>query len=38
MHDSVEQLRLRWTPELTAAAIRLLQGHPGALNVPTMEH
>jgi len=38
MHDSVDQLRLRWTPELTAAAICLLQGHPAQVDVPTMEH
>ena len=38
MHDSVEHLRQRWTPELTAAAIQLLQGHPSAVKVPTMEH
>lgn len=37
MHDSVEQLRARWTPELTAAAIRLLQGHPSDVEIPTME-
>ena len=38
MHDNIEQLRLRWTPELTAAAIRLLQGHPATVNVATVEH
>lgn len=37
MNDSVEHLRLRWTPELTAAAIGLLQGHPSAVEIPTME-
>jgi hypothetical protein len=36
--DSVEHLRLRWTPELTAAAIRLLQGHPSGVEIPTMQH
>ena len=38
MNDSVEHLRLRWTPELTAAAIRLLQGHPSGVEIPTMQH
>ncbi len=38
MHDSVEHLRQRWTPELTAAAIQLLQGHAPAVKVPIMEH
>jgi hypothetical protein len=38
MNDSVEHLRLRWTPELTAAAIRSLQGHPPEVKIPTMEH
>jgi hypothetical protein len=38
MHDSVEQLRARWTPELTAAAVRSLQGHPSDVKVPIMEH
>jgi len=36
--DSVEHLRLRWTPELTAGAIRLLQGHPSGVEIPTMQH
>jgi hypothetical protein len=38
MHDSVEHLRARWTPELTAAAIGALRGQPTAVNVPTTEH
>ena len=38
MHDSVEHLRLRWTPELTAAAILMLKGGPAAAAIPTMEH
>lgn len=36
-NDSVAQLRSRWTPELTAAALAVLQGQPGAVEVPTME-
>lgn len=35
--DSVAQLRSRWTPELTAAAIRRLQGEAAASAIPTME-
>ena len=38
MHDSVEHLRLRWTPELTAAAIVALKGERTAAPLPTMEH
>ncbi|MCE9641717.1 MAG: pentapeptide repeat-containing protein [Betaproteobacteria bacterium] len=38
MQDSVEHLRARWTPELTAAAIRVLKGHPAAVEVPSMDH
>lgn len=37
MNDSVAALRGRWTPELTAGAIRFLQGNPGAIDLPTME-
>jgi len=37
MNDSVAQLRSRWTPELTAAAIEFLQGTPPELELPTME-
>ena len=35
--DSVAQLRARWTPELTAAAIQQLQGQPPAIEIPAME-
>ena len=38
MHDSVEQLRLRWTPELTAMVIRALKGDAAPHTLPTMEH
>jgi hypothetical protein len=38
MNDSVEHLRSRWTPELTAAAIRLLRGGPSGVEIPGMEH
>jgi hypothetical protein len=38
MNDSVAQLRARWTPELTAAAIAFLQGNPSDVDIPTMEH
>jgi|SRR6185436_13998893 len=37
MNDSVALLRARWTPELTQAAIRFLQGDPGEIEIPTME-
>ncbi|HEV8095613.1 MAG TPA: ion channel [Burkholderiales bacterium] len=37
MNDSVALLRTRWTPELTDAAIRFLQGNPGEIEIPTME-
>jgi len=37
MNDSVAHLRSRWTPELTDAAIRFLQGNPGEADIPTME-
>jgi ion channel/pentapeptide repeat protein len=37
MNDSVAPLRTRWTPELTEAAIRFLQGNPGEIEIPTME-
>lgn len=36
-NDSVAQLRARWTPELTAAAIQRLQGQPAAVEIPIME-
>lgn len=37
MNDSVAQLRSRWTPELTEAAIRFLQGNPTDIEIPTVE-
>ena len=37
MNDSVALLRSRWTPELTDAAIRFLQGNPTGADIPTME-
>jgi len=37
MNDSVAQLRSRWTPELTEAAVRFLQGNPTDIEIPTME-
>jgi Ion channel/Pentapeptide repeats (9 copies) len=37
MNDSVALLRARWTPELTDAAIRFLQGNPGETEIPTMQ-
>ena len=37
MNDSVALLRTRWTPELTDAAIRFLQGNPGEIEIPTMD-
>ena len=37
MNDSVALLRARWTPELTDAAIRFLQGNPGEIEIPTMD-
>lgn len=37
MSDSVAVLRARWSPELTDAAIRFLQGNPGAVDLPTMD-
>ena len=36
-NDSVALLRARWTPELTDAAIRFLQGNPGEIEIPSME-
>ena len=38
MQDNVEQLRSRWTPELTAAAIRALKGQPADAKVPVIAH
>jgi len=37
MNDSVALLRSRWTPQLTDAAIRFLQGNPTGADIPTME-
>ncbi|MBS4099309.1 MAG: pentapeptide repeat-containing protein [Sulfuricella sp.] len=37
MHDSVEHLRKRWTPELTAAALAELRGQPAAIRISTIE-
>lgn len=37
-NDSVAHLRSRWTPELTEAAVRFLQGNPTDVEIPTMEH
>ena len=37
MNDNVATLRARWTPELTDAAIRFLQGNPGEVDIPTMQ-
>jgi hypothetical protein len=37
MDDNVETLRLRWTPEKTAAALRFLQGDRVAGEVPLLE-
>ena len=37
MNDSVAHLRSRWTPELTDAALRFLQGNPTDIEIPTME-
>ncbi|MGH8674673.1 MAG: ion channel [Burkholderiales bacterium] len=37
MNDSVALLRARWTPEVTDAAIRFLQGNPGEIEIPTMD-
>lgn len=38
VNDSVEYLRSRWTPELTAAAIRLLRGQPAGVEIPVIQH
>ena len=34
MQDNVERLRRRWTPELTAAAVRALKGHAAGAAMP----
>src|SRR3954453_22552795 len=36
--DRVADLRARWTPEATAAAVAFLESRPVAFDLPTMEH
>lgn len=38
MQDSVEQLRARWTPELTAAALGVLRGQLSDIRIAVVEH
>ena len=38
MEDRVADLRARWTPEATAAAIAFLESRPTGYELPTMEH
>jgi len=38
MEDRVADLRSRWTPEATAAAVALLESRPTSFDLPTMEH
>jgi len=38
MEDRVADLRARWTPEATVAAVALLESRPVAFDLPTMEH
>src|SRR5258706_7450529 len=38
MEDRVAELRARWTPEATAAAIAFLESRPTGYELPTMEH
>src|SRR5688572_5650259 len=38
MEDRVAELRARWTPEATAAAVAFLESRPTAFDLPTMEH
>lgn len=38
MQDNVEQLRRRWSPELTAEAVRTLQGLASGAGIPTIGH
>lgn len=38
MEDRVADLRARWTPEATAAAVAFLESRPTAFDLPTMEH
>ena len=38
MEDRVADLRSRWTPEATAAAVAFLESRPTNFDLPTMEH
>jgi len=38
MDDRVSDLRSRWTPEATAAAVAFLESRPTNFDLPTMEH
>ena len=38
MEDRVADLRARWTPEATAAAVAFLESRPTSTELPTMEH
>jgi len=38
MEDRVADLRSRWTPEATAAAVAFLEQRPTGFDLPTMEH
>jgi hypothetical protein len=38
MEDRVADLRSRWTPEATAAAVAFLEQRPTGYDLPTMEH
>lgn len=38
MDDRVADLRARWTPEATAAAVAFLESRPTGYELPTMEH
>ena len=38
MEDRVAELRARWTPEATAAAVAFLEQRPTPFDLPTMEH
>jgi hypothetical protein len=38
MEDNVEQLRARWTPELTATAISALKGQPAGAKIHVIAH
>ena len=37
MEDRVADLRARWTPEATAAAVAFLESRPTDYDLPTME-